>query len=230
MRRHAPSRPARFGVALALITCACGRPRPLGVVAEAATTEAALPPASPPTMIDANSLRADRPAALTLDAIARTPDDALTELIHYALLEQMGPNLEGERRLLATARPGLRAFWVAYTVELEVANGGFNQYYWNSAGAHAAEAPAAFEYFGATKHAAIMRKANQVRAEEEDVMKTYQNQGALEAFSASHEQTHLGPLDEAFWAVPEEMLPLYIARVRRTPAEFTRWRSAFSRS
>lgn len=172
-------------------------------------------------MIDANSLRADRPAALTLDAIARTPDDALTELIHYALLEQMGPNLEAEQRLLATARPGLRAFWVAYTVELEVANGGFNQYYWNSAGAHAAEAPAAFEYFGATKHAAIMRKANQVRAEEEAAMKKYEDEGTIEAFSASYEETHLGPLDEAFGAIAEEMLPLYVARIRRTPHEFT---------
>jgi hypothetical protein len=47
-------------------------------------------------------------------------------------------------------------------VEMEVNNGGFNQYYWNSPGDHAREAVAALEELGAPHTAGLVVQANAV--------------------------------------------------------------------
>ena len=53
-----------------------------------------------------------------------------------------------------------RVFICIWQLEAEVNNGGFAQYYTNSAGDLAADAPAALEAIGATHTASIVRAAN----------------------------------------------------------------------
>lgn len=52
-----------------------------------------------------------------------------------------------------------RAYYVAWACNAEVENGGFAQYFVNTAGGSAWEAAAAFEAIGATAHAPIVRRA-----------------------------------------------------------------------
>jgi hypothetical protein len=55
-----------------------------------------------------------------------------------------------------------RVFICVWQLEAEINNGGFHQYYTNSAGDLAAEAPAALEAIGALRAASIVRSANEV--------------------------------------------------------------------
>ena len=84
-------------------------------------------------------------------------------------------------------------------------NGGFNQYYFNTDGKFASEAVNAFEYFGATEHAALMRDANSTRALEAAEMAKSKEEGTLEAFSESYEHSELGPLDDRFYNLFENL-------------------------
>ncbi len=56
----------------------------------------------------------------------------------------------------------------------------------------ASEAVEAFEYFGATEHAALMREANAIRAGEAAFLKKYKDQGTMEAFSESYKAFQAG--------------------------------------
>ena len=98
---------------------------------------------------------------------------------------EVGDDYKVEREIISGLKPGLRALYITWWVEAEVNNGGFNQYYWNSAGQFANEAPNSFEYFGAEQYAALMREANRVRGAEVNAMDKYQDVGTMEAFSAS---------------------------------------------
>ena len=100
-------------------------------------------------------------------------------------------------------------------------NGGFNQYYWNSAGQFANEAPNAFDYFGAEQYAALMREANRVRGAEANAMDKYQDLGTMEAFSASYDESGLGPLDDRFYKLTENLSAVRVAQIRAMPNDFT---------
>lgn len=99
-------------------------------------------------------------------------------------------------------------------------NGGFNQYYFNTDGAFASDAVAAFEYFGAREHAGLMKEANAVRAAEAAEMAKFKARGTIEAFSESYEHSRLGPLDDRFYKLTENLSQLRIARIRQKPDEF----------
>jgi len=116
---------------------------------------------------------------------------------------------------------GIRAVYLTWVVEAEVNNGGFNQYYYNTDGIFASEAVEAFEYFGAARHASLLREANAVRATEADVMAEFKALGTLEAFSESYEHSQLGPLDDRFYKLEEDLSQLRIARIREAPESFS---------
>ena len=153
----------------------------------------------------------------TLGSIADAEVEfALIDLIY----ERQAAWRDDEEAFLAAQPPGRRALYLTWVVEAEVNNGGFNQYYYNTDGKFAAQAVEAFEYFGATRHAALMKEANSVREAEKAEMAKFKDAGTLEAFSESYEHSKLGPLDDRFYAVGEDLSRLRVARIRRTPAEF----------
>lgn len=154
-------------------------------------------------------------------AILRAVPDAEVEqtIVDYVITKlDADPTREAE--VVRTLSPGVRATYLTWLVEAEVNNGGFNQYYFNSAGKFASETVDAFEYFDATELAALMKEANAVRASEEAEMAKFSERGTLEAFSESYEHTRLGPLDARFLRLSENLSELRVARIRRTPEQF----------
>ena len=105
-------------------------------------------------------------------------------------------------------------------MEGEVNNGGFNQYYWNTDDRYSEDAVDAFEFFSATDHAALMKKANGIRTHEAEIMKQHQKQGTLDAFSESYDDSKLGPCDDEFYALTEDLSALRIAKIRESPELF----------
>ena len=153
--------------------------------------------------------------------LAAIADDA----VEYAILDYVHAKMEGhydqETEFLATLPPGIRALYVTSGVEDEVNNGGFNQYYWNSDGKFADEAVAAFEFFAAHKHAELMREANRIHAAEQAEIEKFKEQGTLQAFSDSYKVSKLGPLDERFYKIDENLSALRVAKIRADPGSFS---------
>jgi hypothetical protein len=141
-------------------------------------------------------------------------------LIDYISVK-IGDKFEQEREIVSALKVGLRALYITWWVEAEVNNGGFNQYYWNSAGRFADEAPNAFVYFGAEQYAELMREANRVHAAEFDAIDKHQSMGTIEAFSASYGESKLGPLDDRFYALTENLSAMRIAKIRAMRDDFT---------
>ena len=145
--------------------------------------------------------------------------------VEQAIIDYVIAKLDGrydeEVEIVGALSPGVRATYLTWIVQAEVNNGGFNQYYFNTDGRFASEAVDAFEYFGATQHAALMREANAVRASEEAEMAKFKERGSVEAFSESYKHTQLGPLDDRFHRLAENLSEMRIVRIRQMPEEFS---------
>ena len=155
-------------------------------------------------------------------ATLRSISDAEVEqaIIDY-VISKLEDNYDRDKEIVGRLSVGIRSTYLTWIVEAEVNNGGFNQYYFNTEGKFASEAVGAFEYFGASEHAALMRDANAVRAEEAAGMTKFKEKGTLEAFSESYEETKLGPLDDRFFKLTENLSHLRIARIRQAPEQFS---------
>lgn len=148
------------------------------------------------TLISACGQGAPRLDPTTLRSI---PDAGVEQAIIDHVIAKLDGHEDREAQIVKSLPAGVRATWLTWIVEAEVNNGGFNQYYYNTDGRFASEAVAAFEYFGAKEHAALMREANAVRAAE----------------------AKLGPLDDKFYGLAEDLSQLRIARIRQAPEEFS---------
>jgi hypothetical protein len=154
------------------------------------------------------------------NALRSIPDADVEQAVVDYVISKLDGHEDREAQIVKSLSAGVRATWLTWIVEAEVNNGGFNQYYYNTDGVFASEAVAAFEYFGAKEHAALMSEANSVRAAEAAEMAQFKQQGTLEAISESYEHSKLGPLDERFYKLTEDLSKLRIARIRQTPEEF----------
>lgn len=183
--------------------------------------EAAKSAQTGPTVGDLLKALDSRQAGRLDPAALRVMPDADVE---QAVIDYVISKLEGkedhEAEIVAGLPSGVRATWLTWIVEAEVNNGGFNQYYFNTDGQFASDAVAAFEYFGAKEHAALVKEANAVRAAEAAEMAKFKAQGTLEAFSESYKHSRLGPLDDRFYKLTENLSQLRIARIRQKPDEF----------
>jgi hypothetical protein len=153
--------------------------------------------------------------------LAAVPDGDLEQAVVDYVSTKLDGHYDNEEAILAKLPSGIRALYVTWTVEAEVSNGGFNQYYYNTDDKFASDAVGAFEYFGATQHAELMREANTIRAAEAASLKKYKDQGTIEAFSESYEHSKLGPLDERFSKLGENLSQLRVARISATPEQFS---------
>lgn len=158
---------------------------------------------------------------LTPEILASIPEDNLEQAVMDYVIEKIAGDYDKEGEVLASVPVGVRALYLTWIVEGEVNNGGFNQYYWNSSGRYASAAVEAFEFFSATKHAELMREANQVHSIEAAQMQKFKDRGSLEAFSESYNATKLGPLDNRFFGLKENLSALRIAKIRSSPELFS---------
>lgn len=158
--------------------------------------------------------------SLDPSVLASIPDDKVELAIVDYVHAKLDGRYEDEAEVVSRLPAGIRALYVTWGVEAEVNNGGFNQYYWNSSGQFAEEAVAAFEFFSAHKHAGLMREANRIRAEEKAEVEKFKDKGTIEAFSESYDVSRLGPLDERFYELDENLSALRVAKIRSEPLSF----------
>jgi len=205
LARHAP-----LILAIGLGLCACER---------SPQAQTAMDPKIAKSLEDFRNRRIYR--ELSPSVLSGIADDNVEQAIADYAFQKLEGQSEREREVVAGFSPGVRALYVTWLVEAEVSNGGFNQYYWNSSGSYAGEAVEDFEFFGAKKHAELMRDANRIRSEEAATMKEYRRRGTLQDFSDTYTVTKLGPLDKRFYKIDENLSALRIAKIRSSPALFS---------
>ncbi len=135
-------------------------------------------------------------------------DQALLDAVERVLLPQGTelPSLEEPERV----------FVRVWQLEVEVQNGGLDQYYFNSAGDHAVQAPAALRAIGADRTALIVERANALFPSSAPPA----DRGARQALLLDHvpDDAFDEPTD-AFDASPDALVVLLAAYVRAHAAD-----------
>lgn len=144
-------------------------------------------------------------------------DDVNDRII--ALSEHVAQKCRYGIKMEALSQPE-RMFFIAQNVEIEVNNGGFSQFFYNSTGDFSAETVQAFLAIGAEKTAAICQRALDVvgqplpvnRAERIELLEKIESDALAEA---------LDSCDNAFYSCEEDLNALTDAYVMKNKADFT---------
>jgi hypothetical protein len=159
--------------------------------------------------------------SLDPSTLAGIPDDKLEQAVFDYAAAKLDGRYEREAQIVAAMPPGVRALYLTWVVEAEVNNGGFNQYYWNTEDRFSDQAVEAFEFFVAMDYAKLMREANRVREAEKQRLAPLKDRDTLEAFSESYDETKLGPFDERFYKLGDDLSALRISKMRAAPELFS---------
>jgi Domain of unknown function (DUF4375) len=127
--------------------------------------------------------------------------------------------LDEQLNLVRRLSPGMRMIWGVFVVDMEVNNGGFNQFFWNSSHEYVQEASEGFRVIGAHEQAQLLDEAVARFREHADALKEFYERGTIEAFSGSYEPDVFGDLDRRYCEL--DSAPLQVAYIRAHPEEFT---------
>lgn len=132
----------------------------------------------------------------------------------------IGGKYDQEFEIVKNLPIGFVNLYAIQGVEAEVNNGGYNQYYFNSAGAFAEIAVIAFETVGAPILVEIQREANQRVLDKAPLLKKYWEKNSIEAFSESYKEDIFGDLDKRFYENSKDLYRLQIKYIRAHPDHF----------
>ncbi len=160
---------------------------------------------------------------LTPEIIRQIPDQELERAIIDYIDIKVDDRDDRVHEIVTGLFDGFCAVYTTWWVEAEVANGGFNQYFWNSSGRFAEDAVAGFELIGAPEYAALMRKAIDTFRQEESTHRSFKDRNTPDAFSESYEDNPLNAIDQEFYRLEESeesLKSLRVRFIRRHPDRF----------
>jgi hypothetical protein len=168
----------------------------------------------------APSDEARKNARLDIDALHLIPDDEIETVLMEFVWYKIGGDYEREYEVVSGLSPGLRMVYTTWTLEAEVNNGGFDQYFVNTDGTLALEALEGLRLLRAHKHAQLMENAIAIYARERPDLEKLR---PVELSSGTMPYADFGSLDNAFYAIgPEENLrQMRLKYIRQHPDEFT---------
>ncbi len=106
--------------------------------------------------------------------------DALENNFIDSVQKQVGGQYDKEHEIVKQLSPALQAIYLSYLLEVEVTNGGFEQYFWNYSENYVGDTIKGLNMMGAYKHAQILEKAENLWKQE------------------NHEDAQLSTLDNEF--------------------------------
>ena len=167
----------------------------------------------------------NRPIFTALDpaTLAGIEDERLEQAIIDFVVERAQARELDMADALADLHPAFSHVFATWTVEAEVFNGGFNQFFFNSSGLLAERAAGGYAAIGAPQHEGIVREAIRRRDEHAPALASAWSERTLEAFSASYELDVFEGLDAAFYALDgaEDAARLRVAYIRAHPEALT---------
>lgn len=158
---------------------------------------------------------------LTIEIIDQTPDDDLLYLVFDTLCQHFPNDFTKEFETLTKWVQSRQAIYIIWSLEGEVNNGGFNQFYCNPSGQYANLLPDALRLIKAPKFANLMERANATYKEDFAIITKYID-GSLEGFSKSYKDNPLNKFDDEFYALyqTEDLQKLQLEFVRQNKQDF----------
>jgi hypothetical protein len=140
---------------------------------------------------------------LTVPIIDSLNDDDLLFEVFKDIAERHTGHQDKKKEIISQLTKEQQGFYALTVVEMEVNNGGFNQYYYNNGGEFADAAVEGFKMVGANKFAELVTRANNIYREETKKI-TGKQDGTLQGFSESYKDNPLNNLDKEFYKLYEE--------------------------
>jgi hypothetical protein len=152
-------------------------------------------------------------------AIAELSDEAveqaIVDIVAARIRQSDGPAIDSVMALPV----GYRVVYATWVLEVEVANGGFLQYFYNSRGHFIDEAADGLELLEAMEHLAIFDAAVVRVTDELERLGPFWQQGTLDGFAASYKVSALDEFDEK-WFKLGGLSRARLAYIRRTTGDF----------
>jgi len=137
-----------------------------------------------------------------------------------SVLARIGTRYDREADIVRSLPRGARMVYATWLLEAEVGDGGFVQYFWNTAGRLAEEALAGYRLIGAREHARVLQQVLAAYRKEASWWERFRARGTPEALRELYDQTSLGEFDEAFRGLSEDAVGLRARYIRAHPGEF----------
>ena len=151
--------------------------------------------------------------ALTADAINAISDDdleyALSTFVYDRIAADEDPSGSIER-----LPPQLLSWYVAFMIDAEVLNGGFNQLFFNPSGELAGLAPAAFAEMGIPEAGELVERALALLEQHGPALEAAAEAGTIEAFMATYLDQPFSELDTSYAANEERWRAARVRFVR----------------
>jgi len=174
-----------------------------------------------PPPIDTPALAGHQP--LTEKFIDTAADDAVIEAVIGELSERLGSS-SAEYTTVMTWNKARRSVYVAWQLDAEVNNGGFNQFYYNPSGKFYPLVPESLRYVGASLLADLALRANKTYEQQLNRIKKEQD-GTPDGFSKSYKDNPLNEYDDAYYKLSrkENLEKLLVDFVRTHKSAFVQW-------
>jgi hypothetical protein len=161
---------------------------------------------------------------LTIEAIEREPDDTVDELVALHLFDNLlrdvyefgKPESEG----VAELTPELQMFFYTWILEGDVANGGFDQYFYNHPVEYAERAIWGYRMLGADDIVQLIEETLQTHRANEQRMAETKAKTELGDVFASFRQTPFRALDERLCDAEACLRLQRVAVIRSRPERF----------
>lgn len=161
------------------------------------------------------------PKIFTEEVIDTIPDNYLIHYVFQHLAERTWIEKKDKNAELTRLPIHQQIFYKTYLLEMEVNNGGFNQFYYNLGEQFSRDIPNFLKLIGANKLAELVTKANLIFGIENKQITQKQN-GTLDGFSKSYDDNPLNTFDDEFYHINEveNLEQLQIDFIRKNKTEF----------
>ena len=157
---------------------------------------------------------------LTPETLASVSDDVIeSALVSYVV--DLAPDQVDEPSALDRLPPALRAWYVAFVIDAEVLNGGFNQFFFNSSRILAPEARDAFVRIGIPEAGELVDRALALLASHEPALEKAQEDGTIDAFMETYLDQPFEELDQQYNEQQERFAEARIRFIRDNARDFT---------
>lgn len=157
---------------------------------------------------------------LTPEILKSIPDTELESAVIDYIYSKIGNDYENDFKIVTSLPKEFQTIYATWWVEAEVNNGGFNQYFWNSAGQFSNQALEGYKLLNANSHAELMAEAIKIHREQEPKLKKFKEKDTMEAFSESYKDNPLNKCDDKFDKLTEDAGALRIKFIREHPELF----------
>ena len=147
-------------------------------------------------------------------------DDVGAAIVQHVAILTEGLSDDAHVRAIQDLPPGTQAIYSTWVVDVEVNNGGFNQFFFNPSGQFAGLSLAGYELMDAEEYARVMRAAIATYESERDTLAPFHRDRSLESFSESYRHTALGEIDQRYYSLGDHIYNLWAIFVKTRPELF----------